>query len=548
MKAALPLILIGLLSMAQALVAQDAPETQSSLLKNGDFSVDSNGDGVPDEWPTKVPEGGSWVKEDGQIILKLVSPEAGKNVMVYHRMYLPKDPPKAMEAKVKVRYADVKPGKNSWFDARVMMNWKDQDDKVLKPQPPAPNFKGTSKGWVEKSVLFRVPEGAQYLEIMPCLFQAASGAFEIASIQIFPTSEDRLPKPPPVVSSVPLNIDSGGKMPPPLKVVGNQLQDPSGKHVWLQGVSIDSLQWAATGEKIDKSVPVAIDEWKSNVVRLPVTEDFWFGRGKWQDKDRDGLKYRAIVDRAVNDCASRGAYIVIDLHRFGAPNDKHIAFWKDAATRYKNHPAVLFEIFNEPHSLSWKVWRDGGRVKEGAEDKGVVENTEVIEKETTPGFQKMVDEIRATGANNIIIAGGLDWSYNLQGILKGFELKDTPSGQGIVYSSHVYPWKKNWQKNFLDVAEKYPLFIGETGNPGSWDEFKFIKESERYEPVGLGSEWPGDMIAVIQKHKLNWTAFSFHPKCAPAMLTGWDYTPNEHWGALVKRALAGEQFELKRLR
>jgi endoglucanase len=543
------LMLSTLLLMAAVAQAQDAaPATQPSLLKNGDFSVDSNGDGIPDEWTTKAADGVSWVKEDDKIILKLVSAEEGKNYMLYHRMNLEKDHPKVLEMKVKVRYADVKPGKSAWFDARIMMNWKDSAGKNLKPQPPAPAFKGTSKGWVEKSVHFKVPDGASYLEIMPTLFQAASGTFEIASIQVFPSTEDKLPPPPAMVPSQPVSLYMGDKTPPPLKVVGNQLQDPSGKHVWLQGVSIDSLQWAATGEKIDKSVPVAIDEWKSNVVRLPVVEEFWFGWGKWQGKDKDGFKYRAIVDQAVNDCASRGAYIVIDLHRFGAPNEKHYAFWKDAATRYKNHPAVLFEIFNEPHSLSWKVWRDGGNVKEGAEDKGVVENTEAIEKNTTPGFQKMVDDIRATGANNIIIAGGLDWSYNLQGILKGFALKDSEAGNGIVYSSHVYPWKKDWQKNFLDIAEKYPLFIGETGNPESWDNFKFIKDSERYDPVGIGSPWPNDMIAVIQKHKLNWTAFSFHPKCAPAMLTGWDYTPNEWWGAYVKKALAGEQFELKKLR
>ena len=56
------------------------------------------------------------------------------------------------------------------------------------------------------------------------------------------------------------------------------------------------------------------------------------------------------------------------------------------------------------------------------------------------------------------------------------------------------------------------------------------------------------MIAVIQKYKLNWTAFSFHPKCAPTIITDWDYTPTEHWGVFVKRALAGEQFELKAIR
>lgn len=60
--------------------------------------------------------------------------------------------------------------------------------------------------------------------------------------------------------------------------------------------------------------------------------------------------------------------------------------------------------------------------------------------------------------------------------------------------------------------------------------------------------WVPAMLGFIQSNKLHWTAFAFHPKAAPAMLTGWDYTPNATWGAFVKRALAGEKFELDKMR
>ena len=56
------------------------------------------------------------------------------------------------------------------------------------------------------------------------------------------------------------------------------------------------------------------------------------------------------------------------------------------------------------------------------------------------------------------------------------------------------------------------------------------------------------MLGVIQKHRLNWTAFSFHPKCGPNVIKDWDYTPTEFWGVFVKQALAGKQFKTKRLR
>ena len=28
--------------------------------------------------------------------------------------------------------------------------------------------------------------------------------------------------------------------------------------------------------------------------------------------------------------------------------------------RYANNPLVLFELYNEPHDVSWDIWRNGG--------------------------------------------------------------------------------------------------------------------------------------------------------------------------------------------
>jgi hypothetical protein len=56
------------------------------------------------------------------------------------------------------------------------------------------------------------------------------------------------------------------------------------------------------------------------------------------------------------------------------------------------------------------------------------------------------------------------------------------------------------------------------------------------------------MLGLIQKYKLNWTAWSFYPTTTPVLLTNWNYTPSPFWGDFVKRALAGEQFPLGKLR
>jgi hypothetical protein len=154
-------------------------------------------------------------------------------------------------------------------------------------------------------------------------------------------------------------------------------------------------------------------------------------------------------------------------------------------------------------------------------------------------MQALVNVVRQTGAKNIVIAGGLDWAYTLTGVLDGYALKD-PSANGIMYSSHIYPWKGNWQKHVLDIAAKHPIFIGEVG----CSDKKMSFEKELKDPY----KWAPDMIACIQKYKLNWTAWSFHPKASPCVLSDWNYTPTPYWGTFVRDALNGKQFTSDKLR
>lgn len=528
-----------------------AADDSAALVSNGNFELDADTDQQPDGWPVK--DGVSWEKEeDGNHFIRLKTTEPGLNVMVYKAVPL-KPENKALELKYRVRYENIKQGAEMWFDGRIMMNFKDAEEKVVKPSPKAPSFKGTSKDWKERKQQFLVPEGAKFLEVMLTLFKPESGQLDFDDISITPIDPAELTKAAAAAAAaaVPtrsfpelpaiIPVPAADKMPKELHVVGNQIKDADGKTIWLQGVAIPSMEWTSTGEHITRSVEIAITEWNANCIRLPVKETYWFGTDKSQKDGGEG--YRQVVDNAVNLTASHGAYLVLDLHRFRAPNDDHVKFWKDAAARYKNNPAVLIELFNEPHGISWEVWRDGGQVtdeKKGATD-ALTENTEVVTGFHSPGMQKMVDAVREIGAKNIIIAGGLDWSYDLGGILKGFALDDK-GGNGIVYSTHVYPWKSKWQERFLDVAERYPIFVGEVGAPN--ERYSFIPADRHEDPY----TWSPDMVALIQHYKLHWTAWAFHPKAGPPMLNDWNYTPTKYWGEFAKRALAGEQFEMKRMR
>lgn len=359
------------------------------------------------------------------------------------------------------------------------------------------------------------------------------------------TKPRNYPKDPPAEAPNPAN------WPKELRVSGNRLVDTGGGEVWLQGVAIPGLEIMPEGHGAVHSTREAIENWKANVVRLAVKDEYWFGHGKSTSRSAGqsdgGAAYRAIIDAAVNMAANRGAYIVIDNHRYRAIQDEHLVFWTEIAKKYGNHPAVLFDIINEPHGISWQVWRDGGFVpeksKKTTDESAFLSAGEKKQNEgfTSPGMQKAVDHIRALGARNIIIAGGLDWAYDLSGVVDGFALKD-PDGNGIMYATHIYPWKRGWEQKVLRAAALHPIFVGEVG--ADVNKMSFIPLSAQEDPA----TWVPDMLGLIQKYRLNWTGWSFHAWATPVLISDWNYTPTKAWGVPAKAALSGQQFELKKLR
>ncbi len=540
-------------------------EADGNLLANGNFEKPSKQGGFPDGWG-RLSEGSgiTWQSDGDDHFMRLTQVEPGKVTMLYRIVPLPTDA-KGIEVTIRYRTDGVQKGKQMPGDARAILHWLSgarvghlEAGHAVKPEPPTIGFSSKAKEWTESSKRMLVPEGATKLQIMPGLWFAKAGTVDLAEIAVKPMSSvDADVMAAEQLAAFKLKneraaiIEKELAMPaitPELKVSGNQLVGPDGKGVWLQGLCVDSMEWSH-GENVLWSIHVAIDDWKSNCIRLPVIDPLWFGQEHKGTPASDREKYRGLVDQAVKLCAAKGAYLVLDLHRFGAPMPAHVDFWKDAAERYKNNPAVLFELFNEPHGIPWNIWRDGGDTSATKHaDNAVVENTEKNSDKISVGMQALVDAVRSTGARNIIVAGGLAWSYDLSGILNGYALAERDGGNGIMYSHHNYPWKSGWQKAVLDAAEKYPIFVGEVGCPEKWEDFSFIKVDERTEKLGPGCTWPADMLGTIQKHKLNWTGFSFHPRCGPMVIKDWNYTPTEYWGVFVKQALEGKQFEVERLR
>jgi len=339
-------------------------------------------------------------------------------------------------------------------------------------------------------------------------------------------SSPAAPANPALLASQPRPFDAN-LQPRRLSVEGNRLLDAGGHPVLLRGVNIASLEWSNQGEHVPDALDHAICAWKANILRLPLAQDRWFGKTPGQHDG--GADYRQIVDKLVAASAASGSYLDLDLHwsdcgkwategaklaQHPMPDAHSLLFWQDVATRYRNHPTVIFGLYNEPHDIPWSVWRDCGTVTEKPSRKETNQPPVVYE---AVGLQKLYDTVRAAGAGNVVTVSGNDWGYDLRGVLQGHAI----AGTNIVYETHPYPFKKDWDKSFGEVSRQYAVFMGEWGG-GAKD-----------------LEYGHRLMDYAGQHGLNWTAWCFHPFCGPPLLKNWSFEPNA-FGQFVKETLAGQ--------
>ncbi len=339
-----------------------------------------------------------------------------------------------------------------------------------------------------------------------------------------------------------------------LHVEGNLLLDRQGNRVLLTGVNCASLEWLSNPERLVDTVKHALDVWHANTIRLPLSQDRWFGFGGDQvGEDELGERYRSIVDTIIEEIAARRKYIILDLHRSNCgswgefisgnmPDMNSLVFWKEMARRYGNHPNVLFGIFNEPFKVSWDCWRDGGEITVEYAPQNIgnqimrdESGEPVLEKITfqSPGLQKMVDTVRAAGARNIAVIAGLDWGYELDGVDKGYVINDN-GGNGIMLDSHEYPWKRldNWAELVDVVNDRYPILIGECGHYGEHVE---VYEGPQRE---VSEKWVPRLLDWVEKNGYHITAWDFHDTAGPSLIKNLDdFEPTEFWGVYFKSFL-----------
>lgn len=334
-------------------------------------------------------------------------------------------------------------------------------------------------------------------------------------------------------------------MPLPLKVRGNKILNSKDELITLRGVNAACLEWTSDGQgHILETVRVAIDDWKVNIIRLPLSQDRWFGKAPEQNDVSE--PYQTLVKEIVDLCSSKGCYILLDLHWSNAnqdwgtnigqhsmPDRKSVVFWKDFAKVYANNPAVIFDLYNEPHDVSWDVWLNGGKITDRPNRPGM----SVVTYEAV-GMQELLNTVRATGAKNVVVAGGLEWAYDFSGILDGRQLKD-PDGNGVIYANHAYDNKREsvfkWIVDMEKATAVFPVIISEFGGSGGPERRAGWWGGSP--ATAMGDDWLLHVLQAIQDHNWSFTAWDLHPSAGPTLIEDWNYMPTPDFGVFVKKLL-----------
>ena len=300
-------------------------------------------------------------------------------------------------------------------------------------------------------------------------------------------------------------------------VDGNKVYRYDGQVKVFRGLARPSMEWTPLGEMVNDADFDNMAKWKPNVVRFSLNQDFYLpGTAK------SSGAYPQYIAQWVRKAKERGMDVILDLHWSDTGNlqnatpgqqkmaDRNsITFWTMVATQFKGDGRVMFELYNEPHDISWQVWKSGGNV-DGWQ---------------AAGMQQLYDAVRAAGAHNLVLIGGLDYAFDLSQVTS-----NRINGYNIAYVTHPYGQFANkrdpnqWNTAFGNLATTDPIFITEFGDTTD---------------CNAGGRFNQSVIDYAAARGISWTAWAWYVKdCQfPSIIADWAGNPSAA-GQPVKSAMA----------
>ena len=318
---------------------------------------------------------------------------------------------------------------------------------------------------------------------------------------------------------------------PVLHVDGAQIVNASGQPITLLGASHSSLEFDCPGDNHFQIADFqAMRSWGMNVVRIPLSSEFW------ANSNNDCPNYHLTVTSAIAAAEAAGIYVMLDLQwnaPLNLPSDvsggggqypmpdtgKDLTFWQDLATIYRADPGVIFDLFGEPHDISWNTWYNGETLQTE-----IYRGATILSGQGTYqaiGMNELAAKIRTIAPENLIVISGLSWGYDFS----GFDQAHRIQVPNVVYDTHPFDYAgkqpADWTQAFGQLSQQVPVIAAEFGG------------------YNCQTNYISTAIDYFKAHKMSWLAWGWDiaPCSSPSLIKDWNGTPIVPYGSYIQQQM-----------
>lgn len=281
------------------------------------------------------------------------------------------------------------------------------------------------------------------------------------------------------------------------------------KPVVLQGLMVPEARRLNQEDKFNKEYFEEVFACGGTVIRIPIFPKSW---------EQDEYYLWRYLDPIVEWAVENNRYVILDLHFIGniesgrgdempnikkEPMDFSVEFWKLVAGYFKDVPNVIFEICNEPTCIDNQTWSQSA--------------------------QLLVDTIRDTGAQQIIIVSGTEYSYDLS-----YWVKNPMKESNIVYAAHIFPNKKQGMQVLDEISDNIPVIVTEWGYISNEEPVK-----QNY-LVGGRDNYGMPMLQLMERKGISWVACWYDDYWEPPMFFR-NSNEKTDWGEFILGYLSGDK-------
>nr|WP_068888925.1 glycoside hydrolase family 5 protein [Pedobacter panaciterrae] len=204
-----------------------------------------------------------------------------------------------------------------------------------------------------------------------------------------------------------------------LKIQGGKIVDSHNKPPQLRGISLSWSIWGGRKYYTPEVVSWLKTDFNINLLRVAMAVEPDNGYLK------DPIGQERLITTVIDAALEEGIYVLIDWHDHHANvNVKEAkSFFKKMSAKYSGVPNIIYEIWNEPERVEWKVVKDYAL--------------------------EVIAEIRKNDKENIIVVGSPNWDQDIdiaaEDPIKGFK--------NIAYSFHFYASDPDHQEKLMNKAD-----------------------------------------------------------------------------------------------